>query len=162
MVTVRPLAPGDFESWHDLWQQFLSVTGAEPDHEITSSTWRRLVDPAEAPFGLGAANADDQLIGFAHYLFHRSTWIAGPCCYLEDLFVDPAFRRSGAARALVQAVKAAAQSEGCEEIYLVTTRDNTAAKALYDQVLERTPFIEYRMTLDGAERNATPNQRSAT
>jgi len=49
------------------------------------------------------------LIGFAHYLLHRSTWAQVCYCYLEDLFVEPSARGSGAGRALIAAVEAAAR-----------------------------------------------------
>ena len=33
--------------------------------------------------------AERELVGFATYLFHRSSWSLTCYCYLEDLFVAP-------------------------------------------------------------------------
>ena len=72
-----------------------------------------------------------QIIGFAQlYPMYSSvrttrTWI------LNDLYVDEAARRSGAARALLDAAAAYANEQGAAYIALETTRDNAPARALY-------------------------------
>ncbi len=147
MITVRPLQADDRKRWNLLWQGFLDATDTVLADNITQTTWQRLIDPEEQPHGLAALDEDNQVIGIAHYLFHRSTWAAGLYCYLEDLYVDPHVRRSGAARTLIHGVVAAARAKDCDEMYLVTAHDNDAARALYDQVMEQTPFIEYRTEL---------------
>ena len=53
------------------------------------------------------------------------TWI------LNDLFVAEDARRTGVARALLDAAVQYARDEGATGISLETTRDNTAARALY-------------------------------
>ena len=53
------------------------------------------------------------------------TWI------LNDLFVAESARRSGAARALLDAAAEFAREQGAGGISLETTRDNGPARALY-------------------------------
>ena len=89
------------------------------------------------------AERDGKLIGLAHYLFHRSTWLVGPACYLNDLFVDPRGRRSGVARKLIEAVCDAASTAGASKVYWLTHESNAAARLLYDQVAHHGGFIEY-------------------
>jgi ribosomal protein S18 acetylase RimI-like enzyme len=55
----------------------------------------------------------------------RTFWL------IRDLFVDPAHRRSGAARALLRHVIEAARAEEALRLSLQTEPDNTAALALY-------------------------------
>ena len=50
------------------------------------------------------AEQDGKIIGIAHYIFRPSTWAVEDFCYLEDLFVDPAVRGTGAGRALIEAL----------------------------------------------------------
>jgi ribosomal protein S18 acetylase RimI-like enzyme len=77
------------------------------------------------------AQRDDAVVGFAQlYPMFSSvhttrTWI------LNDLYVDAAARRGGAARALLDAAAAYARDGGAGAIALETTRDNTPARALY-------------------------------
>ena len=51
--------------------------------------------------------------GFALYFYNFSTFLGRPGLYLEDLFVRPAFRRNGIARAIFQALACKAVAEGC-------------------------------------------------
>jgi GNAT superfamily N-acetyltransferase len=52
-------------------------------------------------------------IGFALYFFTYSTFLARPSLYLEDLFIVPAERGSGAGRALLAALARIAVRRGC-------------------------------------------------
>ena len=87
---------------------------------------------------------DGQVLGIVHYLFHPVTWAVGPRCYLEDLFTAEEARGKGVGRALIEAVHAEADRRGADQVYWLTAEDNATARALYDKVATRTPFIKYR------------------
>jgi GNAT superfamily N-acetyltransferase len=93
------------------------------------------------------AEQDGVIIGFTHYLFHPATWAVGDYCYLEDLFVNPALRGSGAGRALIDGVKQAALAQGAAKVYWLTQTHNTTARQLYDAVATDTGFMHYQITL---------------
>ena len=65
--------------------------------------------------------------GFALFRF------TGPEAELLTIAVDPAFRRQGIARRLLQAGHESAKSAGVEEVFLEVSEENPAAKSLYDQ-----------------------------
>ena len=125
-----------------LWSAACS-TGATVAPEVSDLTWARLHDPAEPMHAL-VAEQDGSVIGFVHYIFHRSTWTAGPYCYLQDLFTAKAARGQGAGRALIEAVYAAARKEGASRVYWLTQEANVTARALYDTLADRPGFIQYR------------------
>ncbi len=54
-----------------------------------------------------------------------------PVAFLEGLYVDPAARRNGVARALVEAVVAWASAEGCRELASDSPLENVAAHAVH-------------------------------
>jgi GNAT superfamily N-acetyltransferase len=54
--------------------------------------------------------------GFAFYFSDYSTWLGRPGLYLEDVFVDPAFRGRGIGRALLQRLAAVALEKGCARL----------------------------------------------
>jgi len=54
-------------------------------------------------------------------------------CALNGMWVDPAFRRTGVAQALVHAVVAQAQVADKRCVVLHVVADNTAARALYER-----------------------------
>jgi GNAT superfamily N-acetyltransferase len=145
-ITVRPVRSGDRDGWEPLWQGYLAFYKATLASDITEATWRRFFDPLER-LGAFVAERDHRLIGFAHYLLHRSTWAPVCYCYLEDLFVDPSARGAGAGRALIAAVEAASREAGASRLYWMTDERNLTAQRLYDQVAERPGFVQYRKAL---------------
>ena len=111
---------------------------------IYANSFARLVDPSVTDYNGLIARADGVAIGIANYIFHCHGWLDTEVCYLQDLFVTSGARGTGAGRALVLAVYAAADAAGHPEVYWTTARNNTRARRLYDEIGEVTPFIKYR------------------
>jgi len=145
-TAIRLVRPGDREAWEPLWQGLLSFYEARLASDVTNASWRRFFDPLE-PVEAFVADRGGRLIGFAHYLLHRSTWAPVCYCYLEDLFVEPSARGSGTGRALIAAVEAAAREAGASRLYWMTHETNQTAQQLYNQVAERPGFVQYRKKL---------------
>jgi GNAT superfamily N-acetyltransferase len=146
-ITVRPVAKNDFEAWKPLWHGYNAFYGrsgptALPD-DISRTTWARFFDAYEPVHAL-VAECDGQLLGLAHYLFHRSTIMIEPMCYLQDLFTTEAARGRGVGRALIEAVHQRAKDMGCPRLYWHTHESNATAMALYDKVADKSGFVVYR------------------
>lgn len=140
---IRGVADADFEAWQQLWRAYLRFYRADVSDEVTAATFRRLCGRTDGLTGLVAADDRGELCGLAHLVFHPSTWSTEPYCYLEDLFVAPAARGTGTARALLDAVFAEAQRRGAARTYWETQEFNGPARSLYDQVAHRTSFVVY-------------------
>lgn len=143
-ISIRPLAANDHEQWLELWRGYLEFYESCVPETVTHLTWSRILDPEAPIHGQCATDESGKLIGIVHYLFHPVTWAAGPRCYLEDLFTAKEARGRGAGRALIEAVYAAADSRGADQVYWLTQEFNATARRLYDQVAKATPFIKYR------------------
>jgi len=139
---IRPLKLSDREPWQKLWQGYLRFYRQRLPEAVTAATFARLVDEHQQPHALVAAH-EGRLVGFTHYLFHRSTWAVQEICYLEDLFVEPDARGQGIARALIHAVYAAADHAHAASVYWMTQEFNADGRALYDTLARRTSFIRY-------------------
>lgn len=142
--TIRPLAHADRAQWNTLWQGYLTFYESVVPEAVTDLTWQRILDPEAPIHAFCAAASEGKLLGFVHYLFHPVTWAAGPRCYLEDLFTGADARGQGVGRALIEAVYAAADQRGADQVYWLTQESNATARKLYDQVAKVTPFIKYR------------------
>ncbi len=142
MATIRKLTAVDFPQWLPLWAGYMRFYRRRLSEAVIPETFARLVDAGRQPQGM-VAEAEGQLIGFAHYLFHPSTWSTAETCYLEDLFVAPAARGAGVGRALIEAVYAAADEAGAASVYWMTQEFNADARALYDTLARRTSDIRY-------------------
>ncbi len=142
-MVVRPLQPGDFPQWKPLCEAYLRFYRTRMSPAEVEDSWARLMEPGRDPHGLAWA-ADGRIQGFAHYLFHCSTWTSAPSCYLQDLFVAGDARGRGGARALIQEVYKRADEAGAGRVYWMTQEFNADARALYDTLANRTSFIQYR------------------
>lgn len=72
---------------------------------------------------------------------------SGALLLLQDLFTAEAARGQGVGRALIEAVYERAREHKAARVYWLTHETNTAAMALYDEVAERSGFVQYRKTL---------------
>ena len=88
------------------------------------------------------AERGEDLLGIAHFLFHRSTTITvEPVCYLQDLFVAKDVRGKGVARGLIEAVYDRAQQGGDRPRSIGRPmRPMRTAMNLYDKIAEKSGF----------------------
>jgi GNAT superfamily N-acetyltransferase len=145
-IVIRHVGEDERDAWNPLWAGYLVFYKTMLPQEISDLAWTRFHDPDEPIFALGGY-VDGQLMGIAHYLFHRSTFALHRYCYLEDLFVAPAARGRGLGRALIEAVHDKALAANASRVYWLTHSSNTQARALYDKVADNLGFIQYRKVL---------------
>lgn len=143
-VTVRKVEAGDRTAWMRLFAGYVAFYEATVPQDVVDLTWHRVVGGTDNMAGLVAVNAAGVIVGLANLVFHRSTWSATWYCYLEDLFVDPVVRGTGAGRALIEATYAEADRRGAARTYWATKHDNATARRLYDRIGVLTPFVQYR------------------
>lgn len=144
---IREVARTDYDAWLPLWDGYNTFYGRSGltalDPAITAVTWDRFFDPAEPVHAL-VAERDGALIGLVHYLFHRTTTMIAPTCYLNDLFTSVQARGAGVGKALIEAVYARARDAGSTRVYWSTHETNATAQRLYDHVAQKSGFIIYR------------------
>jgi GNAT superfamily N-acetyltransferase len=145
-VVIRPLRADERAAWEPLWAGYLKFYKATIPAATTDVTWRRFHDDAEPMYVLGAY-VDGKLTGIVHYLYHRSCWTTGDYCYLQDLFVTKDARGHGVGRKLIEAVYATAKAAGASRVHWLTQFENARAQVLYDDVADRSGFMQYRKIL---------------
>jgi len=59
---------------------------------------------------------DEKPVGFALYFYNYSTWQGRSGLYIEDLFIQRAFRGKGYGKALIAHVASLAVKEGCARV----------------------------------------------
>ena len=143
MIRVRPLQPDDRPVWDDLWRAYLEFYETELPQEIYDTHFERMMGDEPYDFKGMVAELDGQLVGLVHYVFHRHGWKIENTCYLQDLYVAPTARGTGAGRALIEAVYEAADKAGAPSVYWTTQDFNETARKLYDRIAVKTPFIKY-------------------
>jgi GNAT superfamily N-acetyltransferase len=147
MTKIRELGEQDRVTWSELWAGYLHFYRAELTPEVTEQTFSRMTERRDGCFGLAAEAEDGTLVGFAHCVLHATTWSKGGTCYLEDLYVDPGRRGTGAAKALIEAAGEHTHAAGAETLYWHTQAFNGRARSLYDTVAQLTSFVHYERQL---------------
>jgi GNAT superfamily N-acetyltransferase len=141
-LLVRPISAQDEAQWRDLWRGYLAFYVTDLPEDTYRETFGRIVKGDAGMAGFIAVS-DGRAVGLTHYLYHMNFWKPGKTCYLQDLFTTPQARGKGVARALMEAVFAAAAKLGIPDVYWLTAETNYAGRMLYDRVGVKTPFIVY-------------------
>jgi GNAT superfamily N-acetyltransferase len=144
--TIRSALPSDEDAWRQLWRGYCKFYSAAVPEEVTSRTWKRILDPDSAVMCI-VAEVDGQVYGFANCVVHENTWETQPVCYLEDLFVLPAARGHGIGKAMIEWLRNSMRAEGWARVYWMTKEDNAAARKLYDQFASADGFVRYVVAL---------------
>ncbi|MGF1663127.1 MAG: GNAT family N-acetyltransferase [Kineosporiaceae bacterium] len=145
-VAVRDAAPGDVARWRELWHGYVDGRGHAVAADVRDLTWRRALDP-DVPMTCRLAVDAGGVLGFSLSVLHLSTFRRDPVCYLEDLFVDVAARRRGAARSLLADLVHRGREQGWSVLYWHTRADNADARALYDEFVAADTTVRYRLPL---------------
>ena len=145
-VTIRPVATGDREGWDRLYAGYAAFYRVEQTGAMRDRVWGWLHDPDHETEGL-VAEADGRLVGLAHFRAFARPLSATVGGFLDDLFVDPEARGSGAAAALIRAVADQGRARGWTVIRWITAEDNYRARGLYDRLAEKTRWATYDLRL---------------
>ncbi len=112
-MTVRPASPADVPTILRFVRE-LAAYEREPDAvEATEPMLHEALFGAHPAAEAAIAEADGAAIGFALFFHNFSTWTGRRGLYLEDLYVTPEARGSGAGRALLSYLAGLALDRGC-------------------------------------------------
>lgn len=148
MLIRKPVAR-DQAQWARLYAGYAAFYGVEQTDAMRQRVWDWIHDPAGSVEAL-VAERDGQLLGLAHYRAFARPLSASVGGFLDDLFVDPEARGSGAAAALIAGVEAEGRARGWTVIRWITAENNYRARGLYDQLALRTPWVTYDVKLPTA------------
>jgi GNAT superfamily N-acetyltransferase len=111
---------------------FYEVAPADPD--LLAMARVLIGDPEREGLQLIARAGDGTAIGFATIFWTWSTLTADRLGVMNDLFVDPEARGTGAADALIEACAGVCRRRGVTSLEWQTARDNERAQTVYERV----------------------------
>lgn len=142
MTEVRDIHEGDRDAWRRLFTDYGVFYETHFSETVLDGVWHWLMD-AESDLCAVVATDGGEVIGFAHYRSLPDTFTAAHEWYLDDLYVQPESRGSGAATGLIEAVAERAASDGGGKLRWITAADNTTAQSVYDKLATRTTWVTY-------------------
>lgn len=158
-VQVRPATIADGETLLALIDGLAAYEKLTPPD--TAGKARFLEDLARDPprFGVFIAELDGVAVGYSVYFEIYSTFLVRPKLYMEDLFVHPDHRSTGAGFALVRALVDEAFRRDCAAIEWECLDWNRLARDFYERIGGRIDPKWLRYSMDEAAMRGLLNER---
>tara|TARA_R110002126_G_scaffold15664_12_gene63942 strand:- start:607 stop:1095 length:489 start_codon:yes stop_codon:yes gene_type:complete len=147
-ITVRQATPDDAATILQFITELAIFEKAE--HEVLTSIdlIQQTLFSSDAKAHALICEKAGQPIGFAVYFYNYSTWLGKYGLYLEDLYVTPAARRSGAGKIIFKALAKIAAANNCGRFEWSVLDWNEPAIKFYQALgaQEKTEWLGYRLT----------------
>jgi GNAT superfamily N-acetyltransferase len=150
-LAVRPIEPADVPAVVAMVHELAAYERAPDECHLTEEQLTAaLFTPAPALFGHVAVARDDrdvEPVGFSLWFLNFSTWRGVHGIYLEDLYVRPSARGSGAGRALLAELAATCVRRGYQRLDWWVLNWNPA-REFYHSIgaAAMDEWIPYRLT----------------
>jgi GNAT superfamily N-acetyltransferase len=128
---------------------FYEVT--PPDDALLALSRALIADPEREGVQLLARDGDGRPVGFATVYWSWATTSAQRIGVMNDLFVAPEGRGTGAAEALIEACRGECAAHGAGKLTWQTAPDNERAQRVYERVgATREQWVDYWLPVDEA------------
>jgi len=146
-VEVRAAREDEIEDLMPLMRAYCEFYESDPTDEGVIAMLRTLItDPSQGAVFI--ARQDGKAIGVATLDWKWSSLKGARIGYLEDLFVDPDARGSGAADALIAICADRCRELGMPAMEWLTAPDNHRAQKVYNRTgAEAGTYVEYDLEL---------------
>ena len=145
---VRMAEADDVAPLVRLMTVFYAEAGFPLDRQWAASAFAHLLSNPQWGH-VWLAEASGQPVGHAVLSVRYTMEHGGLSGYIDDLFVEPSFRRRGVARSLLEALFNACRERGCRSVQVETGRENEGALGLY-ATFGFHPHQDGRLLLSGA------------
>ena len=147
-TVIRRVRPGEEADITAMVYELATFEHAVDQCTVTESQMRTALFGPEPTAYAHVAEVDEQIAAGAVWYLSFSTWDGQAGIYLEDLFVRPAFRRRGLARALMSELASECVANGYTRLTWAVLDWNVDAIALYDGVGGEplSEWITYRVS----------------
>ncbi|MCW2528762.1 MAG: putative acetyltransferase [Pseudonocardiales bacterium] len=143
---VTDVRSDDRETWTELYLGYGEFYHVKMTPASLDLVWSWLHDDTHEVRGLVVrADNDTAPVGLAHYRPFARPLHASTGCFLDDLFVAPDFRGTGAVDALLAELASRAAANGWDVVRWITSESNHRAQSTYERLAARTPVLTYDM-----------------
>jgi GNAT superfamily N-acetyltransferase len=136
-VTIRPVRPTDVPAVVIMVHELAAYEKAPDECHLTDAELSAaLFGERPAVFAHVAVDPADVPVGFALWFLNFSTWEGRHGIYLEDLFVRPAARGSGAGRALLSTLAQMCVERGYHRLewWVLQSPELAGSRAFYRRI----------------------------
>ena len=113
--------------------------------DILDKVWSWIFDKEIKFYAIGIKSSEGELIGFMHFREMPSPLRGSLVGFLDDLYIHPDFRGSGAVQLLFKELKSIANQNNWPYVRWITASDNYRARKVYDKLSGVIDFVTYQM-----------------
>ncbi len=144
---IRNLIQSDRQNWEKLYIDYAEFYKVTMNNEILDTVWSWLFNKKHVVNRL-CYETEGKIVGIAHYRTMPRPLKGKYIGFLDDLFVEPNFRRKKIGEKLIIALKDMAKPNDWQVIRWITHSSNDTAKKLYDKLAINTGFDLYELKRD--------------
>ena len=144
-MEIRQALQTEEEAVCSLWRQLIDFYHKKVNPLVLQRSYHyTLHHPAQVR--VYVAVLDGKIAGTASlHMGHYSTWNDNWYGHVEDVIVDPAYRRRGVADALVRHILFAAGELGLSRLELNALNENMSARKMYEKIGFTTDSVVYEL-----------------
>jgi GNAT superfamily N-acetyltransferase len=144
-LNLRLAGPDDAESVARLVRELAIYERLAHEVVSTADDFRRVLSQPASTVEVLLAELAGKAVGFALFFQNFSTFVGRPGLYLEDLFVEPAYRRRGIGLALFQELVQIARHRDYGRMEWAVLDWNQSAIDFYTRKLDARLLGEWRI-----------------
>lgn len=146
--TTRPAGADDFGAWEELFAGYCDFYERPSTSRQRREVWSWIgAGTIHCLLAVPADPSGGRAVGLAHVRACPSPLRGSMTGYLDDLFVAPEARGTGAFEALIAGVRDLAAAEGWPAVRWITAADNARARSAYERVSTRTDWVTYQLDI---------------
>lgn len=148
-MTISRVTSDDLGELLPLVRAYCDFYEVAPTDDALLDLSRALIgDPGHEGVQLVARGDSGDLVGFATVYWSWNTLIGARIGVMNDLYVIPAARGTGAAEALIRSCLGECREHGAAELTWQTAKDNERAQRVYDRVgAVRAEWVDYSLSV---------------
>jgi ribosomal protein S18 acetylase RimI-like enzyme len=144
-MKVEQLKQFDREMWNELYHGYAEFYNMPMNDDILGKVWSWIFDKEIKFYAIGIKSSEGELIGFMHFREMPSPLRGSLVGFLDDLYIHPDFRGSGAVQLLFKELKSIAKANNWPYVRWITASDNHRARKVYDKLSGVIDFVTYQM-----------------
>jgi ribosomal protein S18 acetylase RimI-like enzyme len=154
VIAVTRVTRGDLDELLPLMRGYCHFYDVSPTDDALLALARTLITDPEREGVQLIARSEEGAVGFATIYWSWATSIAARIGVMNDLFVSPAARGTGAAEALIRGCLEECRQHRAAQLTWQTAPDNERAQRLYDRLgAKRSHWVDYSFDVSDMSRD---------
>lgn len=142
MLAIKKAKRSDYHGWSLLYKQYLDFYQTMLTDVQLIALWDWFFDD-EKKIYCAIAFSKDVPVGLVHFREFLRPIKASVGIFMDDLFVESAYRGQGIAQKLIKSVEEFASQKNIPLVRWITANDNHNAMNVYDKSASKTKWVTY-------------------